>query len=84
MIYRVTANLPFPEKYSIYALPNMCTARLEPRVNVKLEFSPPPHPHKTNLIILLTFGAKCFGIFGLMSWQAPLVSELFDMFACKN
>lgn len=80
MIYRVTANLPFPEKYSIYALPNMCRARLEPRVNVKLEFP----PHKTNLIILLTFGAKCFWIFGLMSWQAPLVSELLDMFACKN
>ena len=57
----------------------MCRARLEPRVNVKLEFAP-----KTNLTILLTFGAKCFWIFGLMSWQAPLVTELWDMFACKN
>ena len=58
----------------------MCRVRLEPRVNVKLESPPPP----TNLTILLTFGAKCFSIFGLMSWQAPLVSELLDMFACKN
>ena len=41
MIYRVTANLPFPKKYSIYALPNMCGVRLEPRVNVKLESRPP-------------------------------------------
>ena len=57
----------------------MCRARLEPRVNVKLEFA-----RKTNLTILLTFGAKCFWIFGLMSWQAPLVTELWDMFACKN
>ena len=57
----------------------MCRVRLESRVNVKLEFHP-----KTNLTILLTLGAKCFSIFGLMSWQAPLVSELLDMFACKN
>ena len=57
----------------------MCRVRLQSRVNVKLEFHP-----KTNLTILLTFGAKCFSILGLMSWQAPLVSELLDMFACKN
>ena len=80
MIYQVTANLPFPEKYSIYALPNMCRARLEPKVNVKLEFPP-----KTNLtIIIINLWCKCFWIIGLMSWQAPLVSELWDMFACKN